>query len=887
MNKIVILWILLLLTGASGLRANIEVSSSFEPAIVNQGDPSLYRIDFSSDSGSLSFYNSAPPKIPTVEGLTFQYIGPSHETRFINGQGSVRTSHLFRAFAREPGKYVVPSFTFRNGSHSVEIPSATLEILKSTAPSPTGTGTGTAESTQAAWLEVNLPRETLYVGETTPIGIRLYLNSQKIGDASLRAEHPEKVGDAFSISEFGTMTQSQISYNGLPVTIGDWDALLTPLKTGSQPLIFELPLAVSFRNTSRANDPFQSMFGGTSPFQRMFSREGIRAYSEDKEIEILPLPTANRPDDFTGGIGSFQLQETRISSSTVQVGEPFLFSIEIAGEGNFDRLEPPLLQSDREKWKDYAPETTFTPRDQLSYSGVKSFTFTLVPQDAGIQSTPEFSFSYFDPENAEYKTVIVPPTTLTVNPAAAASLPPRKKVEASNPVEARRGPDLLPIQSQWTGGSYLQSLRSPFTNPGLWILQALLLLVLILSYLLLRHRARLKDDPDYAKRNRAKRASRRYLKEASTHASSGHPEAFYRSACRAIQESVGPYQSGEPESLTENDVIRILRDRHPSESTLSGIHHFFAAQESIQYGGRKAAQADLNTENQKLNQLAKSIHSRPSKRGGAVPPAAILLLTLALAVLATPNLSAQDTSDDSVGETERQNSGTTSVTDSSQARIVFDRAVDAYASDDFANAATDFESLLPAFSTAQVHYNLANTLYRLRKYPEAILHYEKAFALAPTNPDIQANRKLAREAASIEIPPPPPLAVIGHRLTWAAWTWLLALSAWGLVATALLAPLIKMANLWRNALILLFSLVLVTSILAQITWFSTANQAIALQPETALRIAPTASSPVEKKLPAGSSVKASEVYGDFIRVQSDDGTQGWAIRSDIARVRPD
>jgi tetratricopeptide (TPR) repeat protein len=227
------------------------------------------------------------------------------------------------------------------------------------------------------------------------------------------------------------------------------------------------------------------------------------------------------------------------------------------------------------------------------------------------------------------------------------------------------------------------------------------------------------------------------------------------------------------------------------------------------------------------------------------------------------------------------------VTDPVVAKTLFDKAVEDYDAGNFESAAESFRALLPKFSSAKLHYDLANTLYRLREYPRSILHFERAFALDPTNPDIRANLNLAREAASIDTPDPAILAVVGHRFSWSTWTWFLSVGFWGLAAVLLLFRPARLPNLWRNGLILLFGIILAISILAQITWFSTANQAIVLIEDTPLRIAPTATSPLENRLPAGSAVKAQNSYGDFIRVKLDDGTQGWVLQSSVERVRPE
>jgi len=880
MKTITVLFLFIFALG-SNLRAQIEVSSAFQPAVVTEGEPSLYRIEFSSEGGrSTAFYNSAPPRIPSVDGLRFQYIGPSHETRIINGRTSIRTSHLYRAEATQPGEYTVPAFAFQSGSFQAEIPAASLQVLDRTASqAPDGTS-----PRRPAWLEIRLPRENLYVGETTPIGVRLFLDSRQVTNASLAAEHPEKVGDAFSIGEFGTMSQSQISLDGLPVTVADWTVLLTPLKTGAQPLLFELPLAVSLRDSNRRNSPFDSFFGGPSPFQQMFNRESIRAYSEDREIEILPLPTENRPDDFTGGIGSFQVEQTRISSTTVQAGEPLLFSIEISGQGNFDRLEAPVLQSDTDRWRSYDPETSFTPRDNLGYAGVKSFTFTLIPRSEEITSTPDFTFSYFDPESGEYQTVQIPPSSLQVDPPPAGSFPRRETERSANPVEVRRGPDLLPLQYHWSGGS-ASALLSPYRSAGFWIAQGAAGLFLAGAYFLLRHRMRLREDPDYARRNRARRASRRFRLAAHSHATAGHIGPFFESACRALQESVGPFQRGEPESLTENNVASILATRGYGVEVLEEVHHFFAAAESIQYGGREAGAANLEQENQRLQNLLKSLHGKRSAKRSVPASMANLILIAAALLLSASGLPAQDAVEENSVDAQTIAKSTDPVTDPREAAAVFRSGTEAYEAESFEEAAEDFRSLVPRFSSSSVHYNLGNTLYRLREYPEAILHYEKAFALDPSHPDIRANLNLAREAASVETPVPPPLAFIGHRLPWTTWTWIVAVSVWGLAATLLLSRPTGLASIWRNSLLLLFGLLLALSLMAQVTWFATANRAIVLTNDTPLRIAPTASSPLEARLPAGSQVNAKESYGDYYRIRLPDGTEGWVLQSTLKKVR--
>ena len=870
------------MTAWSGLSAKVQTNASFEPAIISAGQATLYRVDFSQGGSSTSFFNVSPPEVPKVDGLFFQYLGPNREIRIINGETSASVSHLFRVQPARPGDYEVPSFLVDNNGNQFGVPAAKLQVL---AKSQNASGEEPTES-RATWMEIQLPRENLYVGETTPAQVRLFLNSRQITNASLGAEHPEKIGDAFSIGEFTDMIQSQIAIDNRPMTVADWNVLLTPLKTGAQPLVFELPLIVQMRDSPRRPaDPFDSFFG-RSPFSRMFNQEQIRAYSEDREIEILPLPTKNRPTDFTGGIGRFAMEETTLSGNEVQVGEPLLYSITISGQGNFDRLEAPVLSEDSDDWREYDPETTFLPRDALGYTGAKTFTFTLVPLSEDIKATPLFMFSYFAPETGEYKTVSIPPSKIQVNPAPAGTLPP-KAITERNPVETRRGPDLLPADFEWKEGSDT-ALDPVLFSKGFLVLQFLILGILLSLYALAIHRARLRDDPDYARRNRARRASRRFLAACANHASAKEVQAFYRSAARAIQESVGPFQKGEPESMTESDVINTLQMMGQSEGTQGEAKHFFSQTERIQFSGRTASTADLAEETERLQALVRSIHGKRKSRtsSGNSLALSILFLTCAVLGLAESSVHAQTPANTTTSEDAQTMESEDWNWSEMNPRDAYQKALVLYEAGEYEQAQAGFQSLLPDYASYHLYYNLGNTQHRLRAYPEAIVSYERAFVLAPTDPDIQANLSLTREAANVEAPVSPFLSPLGYQLSWNSWSWVLIIGFWGLLATLLFAKPLQLPGLWRNTLWLLFGVILILSLLGQATWFETDNRAIILAKDSSLRLAPTASSPVESRVSSGSAVTVLNSYGEFYRVRADSEATGWILQNAVEKIRP-
>lgn len=77
----------------------------------------------------------------------------------------------------------------------------------------------------------------------------------------------------------------------------------------------------------------------------------------------------------------------------------------------------------------------------------------------------------------------------------------------------------------------------------------------------------------------------------------------------------------------------------------------------------------------------------------------------------------------------------------------------AWKAHDYAKAAKYYEEGLKRAHTdaedgiqkkAALHYNLANCYYRLKDYPQAVLHYERCLRLAPSNEDAAFNLELTR-----------------------------------------------------------------------------------------------------------------------------------------------
>ena len=115
---------------------------------------------------------------------------------------------------------------------------------------------------------------------------------------------------------------------------------------------------------------FDDFFGGVTEKQLM-----LRTDSEN--VNVLSLPTARRPTDFTGAVGKFEV-DSEAAPTKVTMGDPITVRLKVSGQGNFDRVNSRGLETSAE-WKTYSPRAQFEPADNAGYEGTKTFEQAIVP----------------------------------------------------------------------------------------------------------------------------------------------------------------------------------------------------------------------------------------------------------------------------------------------------------------------------------------------------------------------------------------------------------------------------------------------------------------------------------------------------------------------------
>jgi hypothetical protein len=188
--------------------------------------------------------------------------------------------------------------------------------------------------------------------------------------------------------------------------------------------------------------------------------------------------------------------------------------------------------------------------------------------------------------------------------------------------------------------------------------------------------------------------------------------------------------------------------------------------------------------------------------------------------------------------------------------------------------------------SAPALYNLANAQLRAGDAGRAILNYERARWLAPSDPDIATNLRLARERThtqSVSFP--------GNMFSWASWfsfnlwAYLGAGSFLLFAATLPLALILQARARLRFARILALMALLGSLAAIGVRW-GELNRAVIMAKVADARISPVTVGQPIFTLPEGTVVGVVKSHGPFALVSTHNGQRGWVNRDTLEPVIP-
>jgi hypothetical protein len=288
--------------------------------------------------------------------------------------------------------------------------------------------------------------------------------------------------------------------------------------------------------------------------------------TETLNIESLPLPEQNRPANFTGAVGQFDLAASA-GPTTVTVGDPITVRVQISGRGALDAVTLP--EQGWQNFKTYPPTTKLETTDQFGFQGTKTFEQIISPLNNDVYEIPALTFSYFDPNNGQYHTLTQPAVPLTVKAAGATPLPQMAATKA----EEKPAQDILPIKENL--GALSQNKIPLVAQPAFLAAQSVPVLAFLAAFIWRKRADNLTNNPRLRRQRAVAALVTAGKSDLKKFAAENQPDEFFATLFRLLQEQLGERLDCPASAITENVVEENSILRAAPEATRAALREQF------------------------------------------------------------------------------------------------------------------------------------------------------------------------------------------------------------------------------------------------------------------------------------------------------------------------
>jgi hypothetical protein len=514
--------------------------------------------------------NRAPqPELPNINAFaSFLGTSTSLSTQIVNSQVSVSKIYSHHFVATREGRFQIPAIKLDYRGQTFTSAAIDIEIVKGQAASPPSAGTrnragasnDAEDLSSVLFLKAEANKRSVYQNEPVIVTYKIFtavsVNSYGI------SQLPNMVG--FWSEDFPATQRPRIYdqvIDGRQFKVAEIKKLaLFPQSAGSktlEPLTVECEVQLPRR---RSRDIFDSFFDDS--FFGRTVRRAIRSNAID--LQVLPLPDAGKPSDFSGAVGSFAISAT-VDKTQVQTNDPITLKLKISGTGNIKILSQPKIEfpSNFEVYDPRVSENIRRDSDQIA--GEKIFEFVVIPRFPGTQTIRPVSFSYFDVNSASYRRLATDAIDITVTKG--------KDTFTSIPMGTSKedvkfiGQDIRFIQQRMPefrkiGPAFYKS--TPF-----FAILVLPLVALAGAFVYRQHLDKMSSNEAYARSRKANKMALKRLRNAHAEMRGGNAREFYGEVSRALMGFIGDKLNVSAAGLITDEVETMLRTRGISEDVVN------------------------------------------------------------------------------------------------------------------------------------------------------------------------------------------------------------------------------------------------------------------------------------------------------------------------------
>jgi hypothetical protein len=256
--------------------------------------------------------------------------------------------------------------------------------------------------------------------------------------------------------------------------------------------------------------------------------------------------------------------------TNVTVGDPITVRVQISGRGALDTIVLPD-QSGLQNFKIFPPTAKTEINDQLGLEGRKTFEEIVTPQNADVHEWPQFSFSFFNPDDGQYHTLTQPAIPLIVKSAGSTPMPVIAANNNSAP-QNQTPQDILPIKENL--GTLATETTPLLTHPAFLVTQSLPVLAFLAAFIWRKRTDNLANNPRLRRQRAVAQMIEIGIGDLKKFAAENNSEQFFATLFRLLQEQLGERLDCPASSITEA-AIDDLASRGAPENLLADLRELF------------------------------------------------------------------------------------------------------------------------------------------------------------------------------------------------------------------------------------------------------------------------------------------------------------------------
>ncbi len=790
---------------------DVRVEASLSETVVRAAETFTLEVSVSSHGGAPD--DIAPPPLPqglqvigTQDFSEYQFSLPGGRTRSVRRQ--------FQVLASAPGRYAIPPVAVTIDGVRYHTNALLLTVRPAAAASRGGERVGSTGPGDEVVLNAWLTPDTVWVGQQVTMRAEALFSEDVRMRLGSVPQYQAPTPSGFWTYDLGGGAGVELRYvHGHLYEVQTFRRAYFPLSAGR----FEIPPAQLSYDVRRG-------FLGSPQTQEL--------KSNPLAVTVRALPDAGRPADFDGAVGEYSVRAW-IQPDRVSAGEAATLTVEVQGDGNVKALPPPTLPALADVQVYPPTEEAEEDTSGAAVSGVKRFSWVIVPTREGPLTIPSVRYPYFDPAHARYD----------VARSGAVGL----RVEHGAAVAAAAGPLQIAGPARRPAGDPLSWVRSPLFA----MLQATPLLAFA-GVLLVRRRRR----PRRPSRAELRGGRMRALAALRERDDDGDPEVLHaleellRARLAAFLGDAGIT------SRSRQALLPALEEAGLSPELAAGAATLVARIDEARYRpeppGADERAALIDQVEHLLEEIEGGSPRRLRTRAGAglvaalLPTAALALGGLRVASPGPPPAAAAAPAPDAA----------------------FGRGIERYDAGAYRASAAEFGAWVRRHPRdAAAWYDLGNAWYRQGRRGRAVWAWLRALELAPRSQDARRNLAVAGVDPAVVSAALPAVPLSQRELL------LLASLGWLVGGCALAAFVLR----GRRALLGggAAALVLAAAALAVLGLARIRPDTRVVLEGAPLRVAPDIRSERRGALGAGAAVRAVESRDGWVRVRAGAGVEGW------------